>query len=72
VVLWLVEIGSLAFVAAGIFMLVVEPDKWLIAIASIGFFGLCAGFVMYLLVLRRGAATTEQSSNVPKIQKFHT
>ena len=58
VVLWLTELGSLAFVAAGIFILVVDPDKWLIAISSIGFFGLCAVFAMYLLILRRGAATT--------------
>ena len=58
VTLWLAAIGSLAFVAAGIFMLVVAPSKWLIAVASIGFFGLCAVFAMYLLILRRGAVTT--------------
>jgi hypothetical protein len=58
VTLWLTELGSLAFVAAGVFILVVDPSKWLIAVASIGFFGLCAGFAMYLLIVRRGAATT--------------
>ena len=59
VTLWLAEIGSLAFVSAGIFILVVAPSKWLIAVASIGFFGLCAVFATYLLILRRGAATTK-------------
>ena len=58
IVLWLIEMGSLAFVAIGIFMLFVDPGKWLIAVASIGFFGLCAAFTMYMLVLRGRAATT--------------
>jgi hypothetical protein len=58
VTLWLTEIGLLAFVAAGIFLLVADPSKWLIAVASIGFFRLCAVFAVYLLILRRGAATT--------------
>ena len=58
IVLWLIEIGSLAFVAIGIFMLFVDPGKWLIAVASIGFFGLCAAFTMYMFVLRGRAATT--------------
>jgi hypothetical protein len=53
-----VEIGSFVFVAAGVFMFVVDPEKWLIAVASIGFFGLCAVFAMYLLILHRGAVTT--------------
>jgi hypothetical protein len=57
IVLWLIEIGSVAFVAIGIFMLVVDPGKWRIAVASIGFFGLCAAFTMYMLVLRGRAAT---------------
>ena len=56
-VLWLMEIGSLAFVAVGVFIFVVDPGKWLIAFASIGFFGLCAAVATYMLVLRRGAAT---------------
>jgi len=58
VVLWLLELGSLAFVAAGLFILVVDPGSWLIALASIVFFGLCAAFTVYLLVLRWGAAVT--------------
>jgi hypothetical protein len=55
IVLWLIEIGSLAFVAIGIFMLFVDPGKRLIAVVSIGFFGICAAFAMYMLVLRRRA-----------------
>lgn len=38
--LWLIEIGSAAFVAMGIFILIVDPSSWLIAAASILFFGL--------------------------------
>ena len=56
--LWLLEIVSLAFVGGGIFILLVDPGKWLIALASIGFFGLCAAVTAYKLVLRRRAATT--------------
>ena len=55
--LWLLQIGALAFVALGIFILVVDPDSWLVAFGSIVFFGLCAGFAARLLVLRRRAAT---------------
>lgn len=58
VVLWLMAIGSLAFVAGGIFILIVAPGRWLVALAAIGFFGLCAAGAAYMLVLRRGAATT--------------
>ena len=54
--LWLLQIGALAFVALGIFILVVDPDNWLVALGSIVFFGLCAGFATRLLVLRRRAA----------------
>jgi hypothetical protein len=56
IVLWLMEIGSLGFVAAGIFILVATPERWLTALAGIGFFGLCAAFNTYLLVLRRRGA----------------
>ena len=37
-------------------ILVVDPDNWLVALGSIVFFGLCAGFAARLLVLRRRAA----------------
>jgi hypothetical protein len=56
-VLWLLEISSLAFVAAGLFVLAVDPGKWLVALASIGFFGLCAAGAAYMLFLRWGATT---------------
>jgi hypothetical protein len=59
VVLWLLEIGSLAFVAGGIFMLVVDPRQWLVALASIVFFGLCAAKAARMLVLRRRTAHVE-------------
>ena len=53
VVLWGVEIASLGFVAAGICILVSNPEKWLVALAAIGFFGLGAAVTTYMLVLRR-------------------
>jgi Ca2+/Na+ antiporter len=51
-VLWLMQIGSLIFVAAGILMLVLEPGNWLIALASTVFFGLCAAVFARMLFLR--------------------
>ena len=58
VVLWSVEIGSLALAAAGVLVLVVAPEKWLAALAGIGFFGACAALFTYLLVLRRRAGVS--------------
>jgi hypothetical protein len=52
VVLWSLEIASLAFVGIGVFVLVIEPDKWPRALASVAFFGLCAAVFAYMLVLR--------------------
>jgi hypothetical protein len=40
--LWLLLIAALVFVAAGIGMLIIEPHKWLVPLASTGFFGFCA------------------------------
>jgi hypothetical protein len=57
-VLWSLELGSLAFVAAGFFILIVDSSHWLMALASIGFFGLCAAFAAHLLALHRRAAST--------------
>jgi hypothetical protein len=50
--LWAGAIGSCVFVAAGILMLVFEPDQWLIALASTVFFGLCAVVIVRMLILR--------------------
>lgn len=55
VVLWVLEIGSLAFVATGIAMLIFDPGSRLVALASIAFFGLCAAKATHLLVLRHRA-----------------
>jgi hypothetical protein len=52
VVLWLLEIASVAFVVAGIFMFVVDPRNRLVAFASTLFFGICAAKATYMLVLR--------------------
>ena len=54
--LWSMEILSLAFIAMGVFILVIEPGKWLRALATIVFFGLCAGVFAFMLVIRRQRA----------------
>jgi hypothetical protein len=51
--LWLLEIVALMFVATGVVMLVVAPDKRLIALTSIVFFGACAAAFAHMLVLCR-------------------
>ena len=53
VVLWLLEIASLVFVCGGIFMFIVDPNQWLVALAGIFFFGLGAVVFARMLVLRR-------------------
>jgi hypothetical protein len=53
---WLLQIGSLAFVVGGIAIFVLDPRNWLVALVSIGFFGLCAlMFARMLLTKRRQA-----------------
>jgi hypothetical protein len=54
--LWSWEITALALVGIGIAMLVVDTGNWLIALALIVIFGLCAAGVMWMLVLRRRAS----------------
>jgi hypothetical protein len=54
--LWLLEIVALMFVATGVAMLVVAPDKRLVALTSIVFFGACAAAFAHMLVLHRRSA----------------
>jgi hypothetical protein len=54
--LWFLTILSFAFVAAGVLILVVDPASWLIALAGIVFFGLCALMMTRMLMLRRAAS----------------
>jgi hypothetical protein len=58
VFLWLAEIITLAFVGLGILILVVTPDMWITAFASIIFFGMCAAVIGRMLVLRRRSRPT--------------
>ena len=51
-ILWLLEFLSLGFVAAGIFLLVRDSGNRPITLASIAFFGLCAGLFAFMLALR--------------------
>jgi len=60
VVLWLLEIAALAFVGSGIFVLIVAPGLWFIALASIVFFGLSAAMTARMLVLRRRTADVQR------------
>jgi hypothetical protein len=50
--LWFLEVGSVAFVAAGVVILALDPRQWLIAIASIGFFGACAAAIGFMIADR--------------------
>jgi hypothetical protein len=50
--LWVMVIVALLFVAAGVLMLVFDPDNWPIALASTIFFALCAAVMARMLVLR--------------------
>ena len=51
--LWLLEIGALIFVGAGLLILVLDPSNWFIATASIAFFGLCAVMFARMLISKR-------------------
>jgi hypothetical protein len=52
-VLWLLEIGALAFVGCGILMFIIDPSRRLGALGVIAFFGLCGAMVTRMLMLRR-------------------
>lgn len=58
--LWFLEIVALAFVAAGIGLLLTDPTSRLLAIGTIAFFGLCAAYGAYLLVLRGRTMSTRR------------
>ena len=60
VVLWLLEIATLALVCGGIFMFVADPSQWLVALGVTIFFGLCAAMFARMLVLRRRTAGLER------------
>jgi hypothetical protein len=51
-VLWLLEIGALAFVGIGAFIFVFDPANGLTGIGSMLFFGLCAAVFAFMLVVR--------------------
>jgi hypothetical protein len=53
VVLWALEAVSLIFVVTGLFILVADRDNWIVALASIVFFGACAAVFARMLLIRR-------------------
>jgi hypothetical protein len=62
-VLWLLEILALAFVGGGIFIFIVDPGNWLIALVSIVLFGLVAVKGASMIVLRRRATVSGSNPN---------
>jgi hypothetical protein len=54
--LWVEAILTLVFVAAGALMLIIEPAKWMIALAGIVFFGLGTVMSVAMLVMQRRLA----------------
>ena len=57
--LWLLELGSVAFVGCGILMIVVDPGQWLPALGVVTFFGLCTAVFTWQLMLRRPSASDD-------------
>jgi hypothetical protein len=53
VLLWTFLIVSIAFVLASLFILIVTPDKWPVAIAGMVFFGACAAVFAFMLIQRQ-------------------
>lgn len=56
--LWLLEIGALLFVAAGVFIYVTDPTSRPMALLTLVFFGCCAAVIGYMLVVRGRASPT--------------
>ena len=55
VVLWLLQLGSLALVGCGLLLLIVDPRQWLVALLAVSFFGFCAWGFARMLIARRKA-----------------
>ena len=58
---WFLEICSLLFVLAGIFILVTSPKQWFIGILSVSFFGFCA--YIFWDIIRAKKEMTERTHN---------
>lgn len=53
IVLWLMDFFSVACVAVGVIILIVEPGEWPMALLTVVMFGTCAAVFTRMLVLRR-------------------
>ncbi len=51
--LWSLEVCSALLVVSGIFILAVDPDNWLVGIASVFIFGFCTVMIGRMLVVKR-------------------
>jgi hypothetical protein len=65
VALWVVEIGALAFVGDGIFLLIVDPRRWPVALFTIVCFGLVAAGGAHMIIVRRRAGGADSTQNSP-------
>lgn len=54
--LWVLEIGALLFIAAGVFIYVTDPTSRPMALLTLVFFGCCAAVIGYMLVVRGRAS----------------
>ncbi len=54
--LWLLEVASALFVIIGVVILIANPQDWLIGLASIVFFGLCAVAIGYMIRAKRASS----------------
>jgi len=50
--LWASGFSSVVFVIAGIVILVLDPSKWLLAAATMGFFGVCVVAIGFMIATR--------------------
>jgi hypothetical protein len=51
--LWLLELSAIGFVLAGVFILITDLKNWMIALASILFFGLAAAIFGKMIAVKR-------------------
>ena len=58
--LWLLDVGALTFVGAGVLILLLDPRNWLVATGSVAFFGLCAVMFAGMLIGKRREVRNRQ------------
>jgi hypothetical protein len=59
ILLWVLDLASLAFVVLGVVILVINPGNWLIALGTILFFGVCAVVLSRMIIIKQRGAHTQ-------------